>query len=113
MRHGMTERVPRNSSLVKLAVIWTAAASMLYQVHAQPQLAAGPSFAVTSIKLNRTGINALQSMTPASVSFISASLKECLMAAYDIRSYQVAGPASLSSDRYDIIGKAEGPASKA
>jgi uncharacterized protein (TIGR03435 family) len=52
-------------------------------------------------------------MTPGRISFNSASLEECLMAAYDIRNYQVAGPASLISDRYDIVGTAEGPASNA
>ena len=35
------------------------------------------------------------------------------MTAYEIRSYQVDGHTSLSSDRYDIAGAAEGPASNA
>jgi uncharacterized protein (TIGR03435 family) len=50
-------------------------------------------------------------MTPGRISFESISVKECLMAAYDIRDYQIAGPGSLSADRYDIVGTAEGPAS--
>ena len=52
-------------------------------------------------------------MTPGRISFISVSLQECLMAAYDIRNYQVVGPSLLTSDRYDIVGTAEGAASNA
>src|SRR5205809_118997 len=77
----------------------------------QVQPVAAPSFGAASIKLNRTGNNGRQSMTPGRISFSSVALKECLMAAYDIRDYQIVGPASSSSDRYDIVGTADGPAS--
>src|SRR5215470_1559610 len=49
-------------------------------------------------------------MTPGRISFNSVSIKECIMAAYDLRTYQVAGPPSLSSDRFDIAATAGGPA---
>jgi uncharacterized protein (TIGR03435 family) len=80
-------------------------------VQAQP--AADPSFSAASIKLNRSGNNGRQSMTPGRISFSSVSIKECIMTAYDLRSYQVAGPPSLGSERFDIAATAEGPASNA
>jgi uncharacterized protein (TIGR03435 family) len=52
-------------------------------------------------------------MTPGRITFNSVSIKECIMAAYDLRDYQVAGPPSLSSNRFDIAATAEGPASNA
>jgi uncharacterized protein (TIGR03435 family) len=79
----------------------------------QAQPAADPSFSAASIKLNRSGNNGRQSMTRGRISFNSVSIKECIMAAYDLRNYQVAGPPSLSLDRFDIAAAAEGPASSA
>ncbi|HWF09268.1 MAG TPA: TIGR03435 family protein [Bryobacteraceae bacterium] len=77
----------------------------------QAQLASDSSFEAASIKLNRTGANSRLSMTPGRITFRSATLKECVMAAYDLRSYQVAGPSLLTAERYDIDAAAGGPAS--
>jgi uncharacterized protein (TIGR03435 family) len=79
----------------------------------QAQQAASPSFSAALIKLNRSGNNGRQSMTPGRMSFSSVSLKECIMSAYELRNYQVAGPAWLSTDRFDIVATADGPASDA
>lgn len=89
--------------------------SVLALVYAQSP--ANPSFDAASIKTNSSGRNGRLNMTVGRINFSSVTLKECVIAAYDVRSYQVAGPASLTalltSDRYDIVATAGGPASNA
>jgi uncharacterized protein (TIGR03435 family) len=77
------------------------------------QAQTAPSFSAASVKLNRSGDNARQSITPGRIAFDSVSVKECIMAAFNLRGYQVAGPPSLSASRFDIAATAEGPASDA
>src|SRR5690349_6075362 len=105
--HG---RRQRNWDAVVVGILLAAVTAIFAE--AQPA-AAGPSFSAASIRVNRSGNNGRQSMTAGRLTFTSVSLKECIMAAYELRDYQVAGPVSLSSDRYDITGAAEGPASNA
>lgn len=69
------------------------------------------SFNAAAIKVNRTGKNARLAMSAGRINFNSATLKECLIAAYDVRNYQIVGPASLTSDRYDLMATTERPAS--
>jgi uncharacterized protein (TIGR03435 family) len=98
-----------NLDLVRLMVVVCSASIPV--MDAQP--AAGNVFAAASVKINRSGSNGRQSMTPGRISFRSVSLRECLMTAYELRSYQVAVPALASSERYDVDATAEGPASNA
>jgi uncharacterized protein (TIGR03435 family) len=103
VRHGKSWAVK-----LGITVICSAAAAF-----GQAEQAANPSFSVASIKLNRSGNNGRQSMTLGRLNFNSVSVKECIMAAYELRNYQVVGPAWLSSDRFDIVAAADGPASNA
>src|SRR5271169_6722433 len=42
---------------------------------------------------------------PGQINWTNATLKSLLTTAYDVRSYQVTGPAWLDSERYDIAAK--------
>lgn len=53
------------------------------------------------------------SITPGTVRILNATLRSMIVAAYGIRDYQVAGPASLGSERYDVIAKSENAAPEA
>lgn len=70
-----------------------------------------PAFEAASIRLNTSGNNGKLTMTPGRITFTSVTLEECILAAYDIRTYQLGGPALLTAARYDITAAAEGPAS--
>jgi uncharacterized protein (TIGR03435 family) len=72
--------------------------------------AAPLSFAAASIKVNHTGNNGRLAMTPGRINFSSVTLEECLTAAYETSTYQIVGPASLKSERYDIIATTGRPA---
>lgn len=47
--------------------------------------------------------------TPGSVSMLGATLRSAVKWAYGVRDDQVAGPAWLATERYDIVAKAAGP----
>lgn len=49
---------------------------------------------------------------PGRITWSGATLKNLLMAAYDVRSYQVSGPAWLDTERYDIVAKVPAGATK-
>jgi uncharacterized protein (TIGR03435 family) len=51
-------------------------------------------------------------ISPAGVTLTNASLSFCIQWAYNVRFYQVFGPERLTQDRYDVIAKADQPASK-
>jgi len=77
--------------------------------------AAAPAFDVASVKASKmTGIegkgrdNIVSS--PDTVTMRNVSLSACLQWAYDVKEFQVSGPAWLSKDRYDIVAKAAGQA---
>jgi len=89
-----------------------AAAVLLAPAFAQTPPAA-PSFEVASVKVsamgegkNRETIQA----TPGSLSMRNITLKSCIRWAYHVMDPQVSGPEWLNSQRYDIVGKAAGPA---
>jgi uncharacterized protein (TIGR03435 family) len=44
-------------------------------------------------------------MSPNRVSYAGATLKMLISAAYDVKAYQVTGPAWLDSDRYEVTGE--------
>jgi len=80
------------------------------------QSAAPPAFAVVSIKAVKPDFAALKgalqpaiSFSPSSVTMSSVTLKDVIMAAYDMKDNQISGPAALTSGWYDIIAKTDGP----
>jgi uncharacterized protein (TIGR03435 family) len=42
---------------------------------------------------------------PGQITWTNATLKNLLMTAYDVKSYQVSGPAWMDAERYDIVAK--------
>jgi len=75
-----------------------------------------PTFEVASVKAHKLEPGPLRVSTGVEVGRINYSnvtLKGCIREAYGLRPYQVAGgPGWLNDDRFDIIAKASGPASK-
>ncbi len=90
-----------------------------FRIRVRAQSAANPSVRgrFDQDKQQQYGRNGRLTMTVGRINFSSVTLKECVIAAYDLRSYQVASPASLTalltSNRYDIVATAGGPASNA
>jgi uncharacterized protein (TIGR03435 family) len=74
-----------------------------------------PRFEVASIKPNKSG-EVRTSLMPYPEGRLTAennSLKQLVRAAFGLRDFQISGgPGWFEADRFDIIGKAEGPASK-
>jgi len=77
---------------------------------AQP--AAAPAFDVASIKLSADPPgNSAAHTRPGSLRVQNRTLKECIMAAYQVQDFQISGgPKWLESERYNIDAKAAGPA---
>lgn len=97
----------------KFEPFWSVAVALICLTSASAQVASTPSFEAASIKPNRSGKNGRLVTTPGRLNFVSATLKECLQFAYDLSTYQIIGPAMLTSDRYDIVATAAGAASDA
>jgi uncharacterized protein (TIGR03435 family) len=79
------------------------------------QAGAPPAFEVASVKrvVKRTAPNPAggrtgfgpSSIDPAQIRYSDATLKALLMQAYNLRAYQISGPAWLDSEYYDIVAK--------
>ncbi len=83
----------------------------------QAQTPATPKFEVASVKPSapvppRGGVyfgparGGPGTSDPIQITWSYARLKDVIMTAYDVKGYQVAGPAWLDSERYDIAAKA-------
>jgi len=76
--------------------------------------AATPSFDVASIKPSQTGNQAIQT-SPGTLTMRNVTLISCLTWAYGVQRYQIVnttpGLGWAASDRYDILAKADTPAS--
>lgn len=71
-----------------------------------------PEFEVASVKPNKSGNNSISiSRQPGGrVTVTNAPLRMLITFAYDLREHQLSGgPGWLSSDRYDIVAKADNP----
>jgi uncharacterized protein (TIGR03435 family) len=77
-----------------------------------------PTFDVASVKASQPGTGAEQrrreniQVSPGTVTMRNVNLKSCIRWAYHVTEYQVTGPAWLDSERYEITGKAAGPATE-
>ncbi|HTA43878.1 MAG TPA: TIGR03435 family protein [Bryobacteraceae bacterium] len=70
------------------------------------------SFEVASIKPSMMLAPRDQSITSTGIVYTNVTLVDCIEAAWGVRRYQISGPEWLRSDKYDIIAKAGGVASK-
>jgi uncharacterized protein (TIGR03435 family) len=77
------------------------------------QLTTSPGFEVASVKRvaqhnapplsGRTGFS--PSVDPLQIRYAGTTLKNLLMQAYNLKSYQISGPVWLDDERYDIVAK--------
>jgi len=81
---------------------------------------AGPSraqsFEAASVKPNHSGGRTTRQIEPGKITYIDITLGEFIRIAYGLSYHQIAGPDwivnAASTDRYDVIATAAGPASK-
>jgi uncharacterized protein (TIGR03435 family) len=77
-----------------------------------------PAFDVGSVKASQPGTGGDRrgrdniQVSPGTVTMRNVSLKSCIAWAWHVFSYQVNGPDWLDSQRYEIAGKANGPATE-
>jgi uncharacterized protein (TIGR03435 family) len=78
-----------------------------------------PTFDVASVKASQPGNTGGErrgreniQVSPGTVTMRNVNLKSCIRWAYHVTEYQVTGPAWLDSERYEIAGKAAGPAAE-
>ena len=76
--------------------------------------APGPTFEVASIKRNNsTDGNMARRLQPGGTTLLNMPLRQLIMIAYGVQPFQVVGgPPWLTSDRFDILAKAEGTPSQ-
>lgn len=77
----------------------------------------GPAeFEVASVKIHKPEPGPFRSSTGVEIgriNFTNVTVKQCIRQAYGLKTYQVSGgPGWLADDRYDIVAKAPGPASR-
>src|ERR1039458_5946776 len=91
---------------------------LLAAVAAFGQSADAPAFDVASVKASQPGTDGgprgrgNTQVSPGSVTMRSVSLKAAIRWAWHVTEYQVNGPDWLDSQRYEIAGKAAGPATE-
>lgn len=75
-----------------------------------PAAAQQPSFEVASIKRNNSGDgNISRGIQPGGMTFVNVPLRQLIIAAYGVQPFQIiGGPPWMTSDRFDIVAKAEG-----
>ena len=79
--------------------------------------APAPAFDVASVKVSQPGTDGRRGrgntqVSPGTVTMRNVSLKAAIRWAWHVSEYQVTGPDWLDSERYEIAGKAAGPATE-
>jgi len=109
-------RIPASS---KQAPVWKTAIVPLLAAAALAQTPP-PSFDVASVKPNTIGTNGgrgrgrgseITRTSPVSLTMQNIRLSSAIAWAYDVKDYQVSGPAWVDEERYDIAAKAAAPCS--
>ena len=69
-----------------------------------------PTFEVASVKRNNSGDGSTtRRMQPGGTTFVNVPLRQLIITAYGVQSFQViGGPSWITSDRFDVTAKAEG-----
>lgn len=70
-----------------------------------------PEFDAASVKPSAGGARRAMVASPGRIMFTAVTLRDCLMAAYDVKDYQITGPDWLRTDRFDIVATVPEPAS--
>src|SRR4029077_1098134 len=50
--------------------------------------------------------------SPGGITFTNVTLRDCIIAAYVVKNFQISAPSQLTNERYDIVAKSTGPASE-
>ncbi len=66
-------------------------------------------FDAASIKPSKAGGRASMNSDSGRITYTNVTLRDCLMAAYDAKDYQIAGPDWMRTDRFDVIATASSP----
>ncbi|HEY2383543.1 MAG TPA: TIGR03435 family protein [Terriglobia bacterium] len=96
----------------RLVLMWIAAAA--FGLFSPQKIAFGqpPAFDAASVKIHKGGGGTTREIGPGSLRYLNITLGELITMAYGGKTYQIAGPDwavnNASSDRYDIIAKADG-----
>ena len=74
-----------------------------------------PEFDAASIKPSSGGGRGQMVASPGRITFTAVTLNQCLMAAYDVKAYQISGPDWMRTERFDVTatvpnGVADAPA---
>jgi uncharacterized protein (TIGR03435 family) len=88
-------------------LILTAIAVCAWGQAANPAGAAAPAFEAASVKPNHSASGHSSSHTrPANIQMTNEPLLRLITMAYEVKDYQVEGPAWIRSERYDVVAKA-------
>jgi len=104
--------LPPNVTLI----LFTAAAA--FAAFGQSADTPAPAFDVASVKVSQSGADGVSrgrgntQVSPGTVTMRNVSLKAAIRWAWHVTEYQVTGPDWLDSQRYEIAGKAAGPATE-
>jgi len=75
-------------------------------------LAQAAEFDAASVRASKAqGTRSSLKSDAGRITYTNVSLRDCLMAAYDVKDYQISGPAWLATERYDITATAASAAS--
>jgi bla regulator protein BlaR1 len=114
------ERIARNRMARELGLgrklLLAAAVAAAICVPIAIGLAQSETFEVATIKpTHYVGgpLHVTTKIEAAGIDFESVTLRQCIQRAYGVKTYQVAGPAWISTERYTILAKAAGPAKEA
>src|SRR5450631_1285735 len=82
-------------------------------VLAIPAIAQQPAFAVASIRPSAADVkfehDGSTETTPGTLRMQDVSVETCIKWAYGVQESQIAGPAWIDSDKFDITAKTDGP----
>jgi uncharacterized protein (TIGR03435 family) len=71
-----------------------------------------PEFDAASVKPSKAaGERKSLNSDAGRITYTNVTLRDCLMAVYDAKDYQISGPDWIRTDRYDIVATAAGPVS--
>src|SRR5437762_4849357 len=63
---------------------------------------------VKSMNMIKAPVN--MAVNPGGITFTNVTILDCIVAAYGIKEFQVAGPDLLKTDRYEIVARTASPA---
>jgi uncharacterized protein (TIGR03435 family) len=75
----------------------------LFAVAAGSLAAQIPEFDAASVKPSAGGGRKSLIASPSRITFSNVTMRDCLMAAYDVKDYQISGPDWMRTERFDIV----------